>query len=338
MMNIEADIQKEIESLRDKFTDTKALYREVCALLFFRYGITPTASKLYQYVRKGSMNTPADAVAKFWEEIRNKARVEIDRPDMPEEVKAVAADAIQALWIHATERARSELAAVRLEMQVETQQAQEAAQDARQQLERATAMIVQLRTQLDATIDKERQVQSELEAERRTGAAVSAQCQELQHQVTDLQEQAAAIRSDFAGELDKGRAAIAVANERSDAAERRALLEVDQERQARIRADKLVEMLRNQVTAFNTQLRDKELEHANVVSRLQAELDRAKEACQQLTVAADKSGKELQAAKDSANNAQRDIVRFQTEAQTLRGLLDAKTSVGKSVQTRRSAK
>ncbi len=36
------------------------LYREVCGLLFFRYGVTPTANKLYSLVRKGSMGTPAE--------------------------------------------------------------------------------------------------------------------------------------------------------------------------------------------------------------------------------------------------------------------------------------
>ena len=76
-MSEESEIQAEVEALRERFSDTKALYREVCALLFFRYGITPTASKLYQHVRKGSMSAPAEALAKFWEELRSKARVEI---------------------------------------------------------------------------------------------------------------------------------------------------------------------------------------------------------------------------------------------------------------------
>ena len=64
-MSEESEIQAEVEALRERFSDTKALYREVCALLFFRYGITPTASKLYQRVRKGSMSAPAEALAKF---------------------------------------------------------------------------------------------------------------------------------------------------------------------------------------------------------------------------------------------------------------------------------
>lgn len=35
-------------------------------MLFFRYGITPTANKLYQLVRKGSMSAPSEALTRFW--------------------------------------------------------------------------------------------------------------------------------------------------------------------------------------------------------------------------------------------------------------------------------
>jgi hypothetical protein len=42
-----ADIEQLHEQLRNKFPNTQELYREVCAVLFFRYGITPTANKLY---------------------------------------------------------------------------------------------------------------------------------------------------------------------------------------------------------------------------------------------------------------------------------------------------
>jgi hypothetical protein len=95
MMSTEPEIQSEIESLKERSSETKTLYREACALLFFRYGITPTASKLYQYVRKGSMSAPADALARFWEEWRVKARVQIDHPDLPDALKVAAADAVQ---------------------------------------------------------------------------------------------------------------------------------------------------------------------------------------------------------------------------------------------------
>lgn len=59
-MNTEIELQSDIETLRGRFTETKDLYREVCALLFFRYGITPTASKLYpnRYTAKAANVLP----------------------------------------------------------------------------------------------------------------------------------------------------------------------------------------------------------------------------------------------------------------------------------------
>ena len=42
----DAQIATEIEALRQRFPQTRELYREVCALLFFRYGITPTAKSI----------------------------------------------------------------------------------------------------------------------------------------------------------------------------------------------------------------------------------------------------------------------------------------------------
>ena len=101
-MSEESEIQAEVEALRERFSDTKALYREVCALLFFRYGITPTASKLYQHVRKGSMSAPAEALAKFWEDLRGKARVEIDHPDLPDALKQAAGQTVSVMWTQAT--------------------------------------------------------------------------------------------------------------------------------------------------------------------------------------------------------------------------------------------
>jgi hypothetical protein len=46
------------------------------ALLFFRHGITRITNMLYQFLRRGTMSTPAEALAKFWEDLHSKARVE----------------------------------------------------------------------------------------------------------------------------------------------------------------------------------------------------------------------------------------------------------------------
>ena len=103
----EQQLQSEIDALKPQFPDTKDIYREVCMLLFFRYGITPTANKLYQYVRRGSMSAPAEALNKFWLELRDKSRVRIERPDIPENIALVAGDLIANLWNKAQKAAQA---------------------------------------------------------------------------------------------------------------------------------------------------------------------------------------------------------------------------------------
>lgn len=102
----EQQLQTEINALKTQFPETKDIYREVCVLLFFRYGITPTANKLYQYVRKGSMSAPADALNKFWLELREKSRVRIERSDIPEHIAKVAGDLMANLWNEAQKAAQ----------------------------------------------------------------------------------------------------------------------------------------------------------------------------------------------------------------------------------------
>lgn len=67
---MDEEIASAVASLRKQFPNTLDLYREVCVLLFFRHGITPTANKLYQLVRKGSMSAPTQALNRFWGTLR----------------------------------------------------------------------------------------------------------------------------------------------------------------------------------------------------------------------------------------------------------------------------
>ena len=98
-------LQKDVDALRAQFTNTAELYRETCALMFFRYGQTPTANRLYQLVRKGSMSAPAAALSAFWNTLRAQSRVQLDHADLPEPLKTSAADLTMALWREARQHA-----------------------------------------------------------------------------------------------------------------------------------------------------------------------------------------------------------------------------------------
>jgi hypothetical protein len=78
------EIAADIDRLRSEATDTKSLYRSVAGLLFFKYGITPTANRLHQLVGKGSMSTAASVLARFWQELRKVSQLRLEHPGLPE--------------------------------------------------------------------------------------------------------------------------------------------------------------------------------------------------------------------------------------------------------------
>jgi DNA repair exonuclease SbcCD ATPase subunit len=314
-MSTENEILSEVESLKGRFSDTKALYREVCALLFFRYGITPTTNKLYQYVRKGTMSTPAEALARFWDELRSKARVEIDHPDLPQDLKAIAAEAIAGLWRQATGAARDELASIRLELQAQAEQARQQMLAAQDEAEKSLA---ELRTQKDEST----QSRAELTSLGQELAAKQALVQELQAQLAGAHTQLVQAQEGLHAELAKTHEATQTADARALAAERRALIEIEQERQARAKAEKLAESLRAQLAQTEQQNRKEALGHTEALTRLQVLHDATQSALAQARQAEHQALNERQAAIDALKEREMEVTTLKAETQTLRMVLE----------------
>ncbi|GAD22058.1 DNA-binding protein [Acidovorax sp. MR-S7] len=329
-MSQELEIQAEVEALRERFSDTKTLYREVCALLFFRHGITPTASKLYQHVRKGSMSAPAEALAKFWEELRDKARVEIDHPDLPDALKQAAGQAVSVLWTQATELAREELTAIRVETRAEVQSAQASLEEVQQ---RNTDLKTQIQAAQEKVAELADQLQSlgaELEQERRTHAAATARGEALSRQVDELKLEQAKSRQHFSAELEKGRAAIDEAAQRATEAEHRALREIDRERTARAQADKQLEHLRSKLAESERDHHAKLLEANAAQTRLAAELDSARVAMAESSTLNQAQATELQQALQA-------VAQHKAEADTLRALVEQFRPAQRSTRRKRGS-
>jgi chromosome segregation ATPase len=227
-MTLEADI----EALRERVLDTQELYREVCALMFFRYGETPTANKLYQLVRKGSMSAPAKALRDFWTEVRDKTRVDVGQPDLPAEVASAAGELAATLWRLSGDAANAALEVFRQDAQREIAEAREHARGLA--AERDTAIAAAEQTSRDAA-----NVRTE-------NAKLLARLVELETAKTMLADQLAQARNEsaaaatalsearreFAEELSKLRVMHNQSEQRLAATEKRALLEIDSERTA----------------------------------------------------------------------------------------------------------
>lgn len=228
-MTDEARLQADIEALRPKFPDTQDLYREVCTVLFFRYGITPTANKLYQLVRKGSMSAPAEALARFWDTLREKSRVRIERPDIPEALRNAAGELTARLWEQARTQADEACAAVRMEAMRHVEAANQAVEQARQRETLLSQEVSAAQAHAATLADQIRALEQRL-----------AHDEGLRQGLVQQMEQLASQRQELATFLEAARAG----EKRAADEQRRLLLEVDRERGQAARLQKELDALK----------------------------------------------------------------------------------------------
>ena len=241
---IPLEITSEIERLRHEFPDTQALYREVCVLLFFRHGITPTANKLYQLVRKGSMSAPTEALRAFWADLREKSRVRIENPDIPESLKAAAGELVAALWQQAQAASHADLAVFRADASESVHAAQSAQKAAEMEVSRRSDELAAAQRQTAEMQERLLGLERQLAAERANCGSLRTQLDGSAQQIESLNSELSDARREFASELEKQREALDRTEERLQGSERRALLEIDRERTVAIRLQREVEQLR----------------------------------------------------------------------------------------------
>lgn len=266
-VNIESEIREAIDALRDTTANTQELYREACALLFFRYGITPTANKLYHFVRKGSMSAPAEALARFWEDLREKSRVRIEHPDLPDTLKAAAGELVGRLWNDAQAAAHEDLSAFRQEADARVAAAEAATRRLEHDWQAANDELEHLHEALNGASERNLTLERAVAAERAEKEALARELSAARQQHQALEAELSAARKDFASELEKLRDALRRAEDRHEAAEKRALLEIDRERTTTAQVQKelaqmrqvnvdLVQRQRDELDALQRELAD----------------------------------------------------------------------------------
>jgi len=277
----EVRLAAEIERLKAEFPKTRELYREVCALMFFRFGITPTANRLYQLVHRGSMSTPTTVLSEFWADLREKSRVRIEHADLPEELQGAAGELVAALWTRAAAAAQASLEALRVEVEDVRRAAETAAAATRADLERTESALEQ---RTAALLTAQVRIQELEQAQAAAVATRGALEGELARALEASRERDAALtqaRADFATELEKQRASAELAQTRLQAAEKRALLEIERERTANTRlqrdaeaaaqrAARTEESARAEIQALQTQLGDLRHQAGMLEGRLEA--------------------------------------------------------------------
>ena len=261
----QGSLHAEIEDLRAKFPETQALYREVCALLFFRHGVTPTANRLYQLVRKGSMSAPAEALARFWEELRKKSRIRIEHADLPPELGALAGELIGSLWQRAHALGEEGFEAAQSEARAATAAAAAESEAAQARADAASHALFQLQSEFSTNLTRLQEAENSLAREQGVRAALERQVQAAAGRHQELLADAQRQRAEFEARLETQRVAARMTEERHQGEVRRNLLELERERAIGVGRQQELEDARQRAVDQNER-------HASEIGQLQQEL------------------------------------------------------------------
>jgi predicted GNAT family acetyltransferase len=323
------DLQAEVNALKTQNPGTKDVYLAVCRLLFFSRGITPTANKLYTLVRKGSMSAPVEALQAFWTSLRSVSRVRIEHPGVPDELKGIAGDLVSTLWNAAQEKANMNLAALRTEAQAEIEASRKALADAVEATAHSQRAVLKLE---DDAVKQLAVVASLQENVRVRDGALADSVARLDQASCDLRDERTTIstmRSAQETMVQTHSKAVLVVEERVHLAEdrlheqeKRALMEIDRERQVAIRAGKEAATIRNSLERSAAQhLIETGSLHKSVSEAMQA-LGVLEGRLEAITAERDRSASDTFAlqlklmdavAKCAAVSAKADILQFQAD-------------------------
>lgn len=227
----EIKLVQDVENLRIQFPQTKELYREVCRLMFFRYGMQPTANKLYQLVRKGTMATPSQAVNHFWLELREKKRVDIEQPGLPESLREFAGEALSTLWKGALEVARQNYQTKQFEADGQQHTSKHELEQCRSQLRHLEERYALQQRELENTKKQLQENEKRRLIDNQVLATQKESLGTLQNEKTTLETSLKNMKQEFTSEINKLHATLKLADDRYRKLESKAVMELDRERQ-----------------------------------------------------------------------------------------------------------
>jgi chromosome segregation ATPase len=190
------------------------------------------------------MSAPAEALARFWSDLREKSRVRIEHPDLPEGLKAAAGELVASLWSQAQASAQDGLAIFRQESQQKVTESLQAVAAADLARVAAESESNQTREAFSAANERILDLERNLAGERARTQSLEQQIESARHQQTTLEVALADARKDYSAELDKSRQELRRTEERLEANEKRALLEIDHERQMTLKVQRELLQLR----------------------------------------------------------------------------------------------
>lgn len=293
---IENQIQAEVDQLRTQFPHTKDLYRETCVLLFFRYGITPTANKLYGLVRKGSMSAPANALDSFWRDLREKSRVRIESPDIPDGLRESIGEMVSAMWRQAQEGAANNFSQRLAEVSETVETSKRSVDSIARRNKELEAEANSLREKLETAEIRNTEIEKLRLGDTNTLAEQERTIKSLLVERDRLTTSLEDSRKTFSQDLENLNASVRKAEDQYRMLEKRSLLELDKVRQDAIKLEKTILALRSAAKADQEKFRKETTHLQNTISGLSEKVGNLTGRLAELSVQHKDTGKRLKIA------------------------------------------
>lgn len=240
-------------------------------------GQRPTIERVRQQIGRGSPNTVAPHLETWFRHLGGRIqdpKAFSAPPALPDPIQQAA----QHFWEVALSLGRQVCAAEVETARTECERLIAAATDAQTQAERQADQARQRLEEISAQLDAR---SAALDQERQEHAAARARLAALQRQIDQLemqsQEQQVRATAELATLREDTRLTVAQTEERAQAAERRAALDMDRERQARLRAEKRAEQLEDRLERQQAQFQAESLQTVEQSVRQTAELQAARD-------------------------------------------------------------
>jgi hypothetical protein len=323
----ESQLLSDVEALREKNLTTRDLYREVCRLLFFKYGEHPTTTRLYELVRKGSNSVPGEELRKFWEEVRNDAVSRLSMPRVPDALQSSVETFVVQLWEAAQKSADESLERFYKTAQASIDEANARAEAEASKNERLCDEVMSLKNLLEIQKDHSSSLESDLAERTKECVKLRADLSAANAELVSANRLAAEINEQRRADAVEAAQSLRSAEGRFRESEKRLYMEVDRERERTKVAEAALQKQREEGAKA-------EAAHRNESSALYREIGDLKQnagAAEAKLNAAEQRNRELEVQIRQLS----DEVRTTTaEAAEMRAELDATRTDLKATQTR----
>jgi septal ring factor EnvC (AmiA/AmiB activator) len=207
------------------------------------------------------MSAPTEALSQFWKTLRERSRVTIEHPDLPDELRMATGDLVATLWKSAQSKSIESVATLQADAAIAIDNAK--ADLASEQLAHAEALrlVESLRSQLRTSENDAAQLREAQGAAAAIREGLEVRLKDARRDLEAMHSRLSALSAQHVEERERLADRTRLAEERFADMEKRALQEIDRERTTAAKLQKVIEAER--------------VEHIAAIARARGDYDAA---------------------------------------------------------------